>query len=57
MLGYTGLNDALLEKYISDSQALWKDRTESLPKTLIGSVVGTYAGPGAVGVAFFAKKK
>ena len=57
VLGYTGLNDALLEKYISDSQALWKDRTESLPKTLIGSVVGTYAGPGAVGVAFFAKKK
>ena len=57
VLGYTGLNDALLQKYISDSAELWQDSVEQLPTTLIGSVVGTYAGPGAVGVAFFAAKK
>ena len=56
LLGYTGLNDALLQKYIADSQKLWQDHLTALPTTLIGSVVGTYAGPGAVGVAFFAKK-
>ena len=57
LLGYTGLNDALMQKYIADSESLWKGNREHLPVTLIGSVVGTYAGPGAVGVAFFARKK
>ena len=27
----------------------------SLPQTVVGSVVGTHAGPGAVAVAFFRK--
>ena len=54
LLGYTGLSDALLKKYIQDSAALWQEHTQSLPCTVIGSVVGTHAGPGAVAVAFFA---
>lgn len=57
MLGYTGISDALLNKYIADSAQLWEGRVEELPRTMIGSVVGTHAGPGAVAVAFFAKKK
>ena len=44
----------LLKKYITDSAALWENRVEALPTTMIGSVVGTHAGPGAVAVAFFA---
>ena len=55
LLGYTGLDDTLLRKYMNDSQALWKDHRDSLPVALVGSVVGTYAGPGAVAVAFFSK--
>ena len=54
MLGYTGLSDALLQKYIQDSAALWEDRVQSLPVSIVGSVVGTHVGPGAVAVAFFA---
>ena len=54
LLGYTGLNDALLQKYISDSEALWQGHAQTLHSTLVGSVVGTHAGPGAVAVAFFA---
>lgn len=54
LLGYTGLSDALLTKYVSDSAALWEGRVDALPTTAIGSVVGTHAGPGAVAVAFFA---
>ena len=54
MLGYTGLSDALLQKYIQDSAALWEGYRESLPVSIVGSVVGTHAGPGAVAVAFFA---
>ena len=53
LLGYTGLSDALLQKYIADSAALWEGNCESLPVAVVGSVVGTHAGPGAVAVAFF----
>ena len=53
-LGYTGLSDALLQKYIQDSAALWEDHRETLPVSLISSVVGTQVGSGAVAVAFFA---
>lgn len=54
MLGYTGLSDALLKKYIQDSAALWEGHVDQLPVSIVGSVVGTHAGPGAVAVAFFA---
>lgn len=54
MLGYTGLSDALLQKYIQDSAALWEGHVENLPVSIVGSVVGTHVGPGAVAVAFFA---
>ena len=53
MLGYTGLSDVLLQKYIADSAALWEGNCERLPISTVGSVVGTHTGPGAVAVAFF----
>ena len=53
MLGYTGMSDAMLQKYIRDSAVLWEDHLESLRTTIVGSVIGTHAGPGAVAVAFF----
>lgn len=53
LLGYTGLSDAMLQKYIEDSAALWEGNTETLEQTIIGSVIGTHAGPGAIAVAFF----
>ena len=53
MLGYTGLSDALLLKYMKDSQMLWKNHLDSLPYTSIGSVIGTHAGPGGIAVAFY----
>lgn len=54
LLGYTGMTDVLLQKYIRDSAALWEGHVDALPQTIVGSVVGTHAGPGAVAVAFFA---
>ena len=54
MLGYTGLSDALLQKYVQDSAALWEGHKETLPVSIVSSVVGTHVGPGAVAVAFFA---
>jgi len=55
LLGYSGLSDALLQKYIRDSEALWAASRSALNTTIIGSVIGTHAGPGAVAVAFFEK--
>ena len=55
LLGYTGLSDALLEKYVQDSAALWAESKQELRTAQIGSVIGTHAGPGAIAVAFFKK--
>ena len=55
ILGYTGLSDALLRKYIADSEALWRDEVERLEITSVGAAIGTHVGPGAIAVAFFAQ--
>ena len=55
MLGYSGLSDALLLKYIEDSKHIWEGNIQEVRYTTIGSVIGTHAGPGAVVVAFFKK--
>lgn len=52
-LGYTGLTDAMLQKYIKDSKALWEGHNDSIVVAHIGSTIGTHIGPGAVAVAFF----
>lgn len=53
VLGYTGLSDAVLRKYITDNEALWKGEVESLDTASVGGAIGTHIGPGAIGVAFF----
>ena len=55
LLGYSGLSDILLQKYIADSAALWEGNASQLHCTPIGSVIGTHAGPGTVAAAFFKK--
>jgi DegV family protein with EDD domain len=54
LLGYTGLSDELLQKYIQDNVALWEGHGDNLPVSIVSSVVGTHVGPGAVAVSFFA---
>ena len=53
LLGYSGLSDIFLKKYVDDSRALWQDKVDSLDSTLLCSVIGTHTGPGVVAVAFF----
>ncbi len=52
-LGYTGLDDGLLRKYITDSQTLWSEHVDALPLGTVGGTIGTHVGPGAIAVAFF----
>ena len=53
LLGYSGISDALLLKYIDDSRHIWEGNLQEIRYTSVGSVIGTHAGPGAVVVAFF----
>ena len=53
LLGYSGISDALLLKYIEDSRHIWESSLPEVRYTTVGSVIGTHAGPGAVVVAFF----
>lgn len=56
-LGYSGLSDRKLKKYIEDSAPLYEGKTdEGFHICQFGSSIGTYSGPGAVGCAWFAKK-
>ena len=54
-LGYAGLSDALLQKYIADSAPLYSGHPGPLPISCIGSTIGTHVGPGAIAAAFFAR--
>jgi DegV family protein with EDD domain len=53
LLGYSGISDSLLLKYIEDSRPLWEGQLDEVRYTTVGSVIGTHSGPGAVVVAFF----
>ena len=55
VLGYSGLSEDFLMKYLHDSEHLWKDHTDHVPYYMIGSTIGTHVGPNAIAVAFFAK--
>ena len=60
--GYTGFSDETLKKYIHDSARLYEDKIDvNDPDKFrihkVGATIGTYAGPGAIAVAFFAAKK
>ncbi len=56
-LVYSGLSDEYLQKYLADSEQLYKGHVKdmkSIPSYMIGSAIGTHVGPNAVGVAFYA---
>ncbi len=57
LLGYTGLSDKVLWKYLDDNRAIWEGRVaeDELPITSVGATIGTHVGPGAIALAFFAK--
>lgn len=55
LLGYSGISNSLLLKYIEDSRHIWEGNLDEVRYTTVGSVIGTHAGPGAVVVAFFKK--
>ena len=57
LIGYSGLSDKLLRKYLEDNRSIWEDKIaeEDLPIASVGATIGTHVGPGAIALAFFAK--
>lgn len=54
-VGYAGLSDHLLKKYIEDSAPVWEKYVDEIPYQTVGCGIGTHVGPGAVAAAFFPK--
>ncbi len=54
-LAYSGLSDDMLKKYIEDSKEHYEGHEDSLEIAHVGAAIGTYAGPGAIAVAYFPK--
>ena len=55
LIGYSGLSDKLLRKYLDDNRVIWEGKVaeEDLPITSVGATVGTHVGPNAIALAFF----
>ncbi len=54
-LGYTGFSDEMLKKYVEDSKVLYEGHEDKLQYAVVGATIGTYAGPGAIALAYFEK--
>ncbi len=52
-IGWTGLSDAILKKYLADNASLYSGRAEDIPTYAIGPTIGTHVGPDCICVAFF----
>lgn len=52
-LGYTGISDGLLRKYMADNADLYAGREDQIPISAIGATIGTHVGPNCICVAFF----
>lgn len=56
LLGYTGFDDTELQNFVLESEHLWECGSDELETAIVGSAVGTHAGPGAFAIAFYARK-
>lgn len=52
LFGFTGNTQEPLSRFLVDSEGVWDG---DLRYTCLGSIIGTHAGPGAYGAAFFCK--
>ncbi|MBQ9614030.1 MAG: DegV family protein [Lachnospiraceae bacterium] len=55
-LAYSGFDDSILQKYVKDSAEIYAGHESALQTAYVGATIGTYAGPGAIAVAFFSAK-
>ncbi len=54
-LGYSGLDDAFLRRFVAEGSDLFRAPFEDLPVCTVGCAIGAHVGPDAVTVAYFAQ--
>ena len=55
-LGYTGFSDDRLREFTEEIKGILAGVREPLKTAAVGAAIGTYAGPGAIALAFFSKR-
>ena len=55
LFGHSGQNDEGVKLFIEQTKDFWKEGNAPEESILMGSTIGTHAGPGIVAIAFFAK--
>lgn len=55
LFGHSGQTDTGVRQFLESSQDFWKNGDVPNHSVLMGSVIGTHAGPGIVAIAFFKK--
>ena len=53
--GYTGVSPERLQHFIESACSTYGEKIKEIAVSKVGAVIGTYAGPGAVAIAFFSK--
>ncbi|MBQ7792782.1 MAG: DegV family protein, partial [Clostridia bacterium] len=53
--GHSGLTDEGMQLFLENSKDFWAEGKVDMQSVLMGSVIGTHAGPGIVAIAFFKK--
>ncbi len=55
LFGHSGQSDEGVKLFLEQTKDFWKDGNAPKESILMGSTIGTHAGPGIVAIAFFAK--
>ncbi len=55
LFGHSGQTDAGVKQFLESSKDFWAEGNVPSKSVLMGSVIGTHAGPGIVAIAFFKK--
>ncbi|MBP3448215.1 MAG: DegV family protein [Clostridia bacterium] len=55
LFGHSGQTDQGIKQFLEDSKDFWQGGTAPSRSVLMGSVIGTHAGPGIVAIAFYKK--
>lgn len=55
-VGYSGLSNELLEKYLESNKEVYQNNIKELPIYQIGAAIGTHCGPGTIVLSYFKKR-
>ncbi len=55
LFGHSGCTDEGIKQFLASSKDFWKEGKVPTDSVLMGSIIGTHAGPGIIAIAFFAK--